>query len=126
LRAATARAIMGAGLHPSIGIHHHNEGNPMRLADDLVEPFRPLVDRAVLGLLRGGATDVTPDAKKILVNVLYADLDTARGVTPVMGAITALAVSLAQIFEGERAELDLPIIAKTARREACQMMASEP
>ncbi|MFZ5932215.1 MAG: type II CRISPR-associated endonuclease Cas1 [Pseudomonadota bacterium] len=126
LRAATARAIMGAGLHPSIGIHHHNEGNPMRLADDLVEPFRPLVDRAVLGLLRGGATDVTPDAKKTLVNVLYADLDTARGVTPVMGAIIALATSLAQIFEGERAELDLPIIAKTARREAGQMMASEP
>lgn len=118
LRAATARAIMGAGLHPSIGIHHRNEMNPMRLADDLVEPFRPLVDIAVLGLLRDGVSDVTPDAKKTLVNVLYADLQTARGTTPVMGAILALATSLAQVFEGDRTELELPIIAKITGHDA--------
>ncbi|MGK2959529.1 MAG: type II CRISPR-associated endonuclease Cas1 [Acidimicrobiales bacterium] len=121
LRAATARAIMGAGLHPSIGIHHRNEVNPMRLADDLVEPFRPLVDRAVLGLLRDGETDVTPNAKKILVDVLYTDLQTARGVTPVMGAIITLATSLAQVYEGERGELELPLIPKAIFPDAARI-----
>lgn len=125
LRAATARAIMGAGLHPSIGIHHRNEMNPMRLADDLIEPFRPLVDRAVLRLLREGVTTVTPDAKKILVNVLITDLQTARGVTPVMGAILALATSLAQIYEGERADLDFPIPPKTAGKQAAPALLAD-
>ena len=126
LRAATARAIMGAGLHPSIGIHHRNEVNPMRLADDLVEPFRPLVDRAVLGLLRDGASDVTSDAKKILAGVLYTDLQTPRGVTPVSGALTALAVSLAQIYEGDRTELELPVTPKTTPRGGGPIMAAAP
>ena len=44
LRAATARAVVSAGLHPTLGIHHSNEGNAMRLVDDLMEPFRPMVD----------------------------------------------------------------------------------
>ncbi len=118
LRAATARAIMGAGLHPSIGIHHRNEVNPMRLADDLVEPFRPLVDRVVLGLLRDGETDVTPNVKKNLVDVLYTDLQGARGVTPVMGAIIALATSLAHVYEGQRTGLELPFIPKALFSDA--------
>ncbi|MFZ5914694.1 MAG: type II CRISPR-associated endonuclease Cas1 [Pseudomonadota bacterium] len=118
LRAACARAIMGAGLHPSIGIHHRNDLNAMRLADDLMEPFRPQVDRAVLGLLGEGETTVTPGAKKILVNVLIKDMKTARGVTPVMGVITALATSLAQIYEGERSELELPVMQAAGSAEA--------
>lgn len=47
LRALTARALCGTGLHPSLGLQHHNRYNPFCLADDLMEPFRPLVDRAV-------------------------------------------------------------------------------
>ncbi|MCP4901343.1 MAG: hypothetical protein GY906_30615, partial [bacterium] len=41
LRAATARAVCGAGLHPALGVHHGNDGNPFALVDDLMEPFRP-------------------------------------------------------------------------------------
>ena len=50
VRAITARAICGAGLHPALGIHHKNQYNAFVLADDLMEPFRPVVDRAVLAL----------------------------------------------------------------------------
>ncbi len=50
LRAMTARACCGAGLHPTIGINHHNEYNAFCLADDLMEPFRPVVDRCVFNL----------------------------------------------------------------------------
>jgi CRISPR-associated protein Cas1 len=44
LRAATARAVVAAGLHPSIGLHHSNDSNAMRLVDDVMEPFRPVID----------------------------------------------------------------------------------
>ncbi len=47
LRAVVARSLCGAGLHPSLGIHHHNRYDAFCLADDLMEPFRPLVDREV-------------------------------------------------------------------------------
>jgi CRISPR-associated protein Cas1 len=50
LRAIVARSICGAGLHPCLGVHHHHRSNPFCLADDLMEPFRPLVDTAVVEL----------------------------------------------------------------------------
>ncbi|MEJ7592096.1 MAG: type II CRISPR-associated endonuclease Cas1 [Planctomycetaceae bacterium] len=55
LRAATARAVCASGLHPSVGLHHHNKYNSFCLADDIMEPFRPCVDRAVYRLSKGGA-----------------------------------------------------------------------
>ena len=47
LRAVVARALCASGLHPSLGVHHHNRYDTFCLADDLMEPFRPLVDRVV-------------------------------------------------------------------------------
>lgn len=109
LRSATARAIVAAGLHPSIGLHHSNDGNPMRLVDDLLEPFRPVVDLKVWQLARSGEAEVTPDAKRALVRTLYDDMPTDAGVTPVMVCMQKLAISLAQAYLGEREKLDLPL-----------------
>lgn len=109
LRSATARAVVAAGLHPSIGLHHSNDSNPMRLVDDLMEPFRPVVDLKVWQLQRGGETHVTPATKRALVHVLYDDMQTTVGVTPVMVCMQRLAISLAQVYLGERAKLDLPL-----------------
>jgi len=50
VRAMTARAVVGAGLHPSLGIFHQNQYNGLCLADDLMEPFRPWVDWQVYRL----------------------------------------------------------------------------
>jgi CRISPR-associated protein Cas1 len=55
LRAIVARALCAAGLHPSLGVHHHNRYDTFCLADDLMEPFRPLVDRVVAQLRREAA-----------------------------------------------------------------------
>lgn len=55
LRAIVARAICACGLHPSFGLHHHNKYDAFRLADDLMEPLRPVVDRAALTWLHKGA-----------------------------------------------------------------------
>jgi CRISPR-associated protein Cas1 len=109
LRATTARAVTAAGLHPTIGLHHSNEGNAMRLVDDLMEPFRPVVDLKVWQLQREGEDQVTPETKRALVRTMYDDMQTEAGATPVMVCTQKLATSLAQVFLGEREKLDLPL-----------------
>lgn len=109
LRAATARAVIAAGLHPTIGLHHSNEGNAMRLVDDLIEPFRPMIDLKVWQLHKQGETQVTPESKRALVRTLYDDMQTHAGATPLMVCAQKLATSLAQVFMGERNKLDLPL-----------------
>jgi CRISPR-associated protein Cas1 len=109
LRATTARAVVAAGLHPTIGLHHSNEGNAMRLVDDLMEPFRPVIDLKVWQLHQHGESQVTPESKRELVRALYDDMQTSAGATPLIVCTQKLAVSLAQVFMGERNKLDLPL-----------------
>lgn len=109
LRAATARAVIAAGLHPSIGLHHSHDNNAMRLVDDLMEPFRPMIDLKVWQLKRSGEDSVTPETKRALVRTLYDDMQTTAGATPVLVCTQKLAVSLAQVYMGQRDKLDLPL-----------------
>lgn len=109
LRAATARSIVAAGLHPTLGVFHSNEGNAMRLVDDVMEPFRPVIDLRVWQLARQGERFITPDTKRALVRTLYDDMQTSIGATPVMSCIHKLAISMAQVYLGERDKLDLPL-----------------
>lgn len=109
LRSATARAVIAAGLHPSIGLFHSNAGNPMRLVDDLIEPFRPAVDMKVWLLQKNGEQDVVPATKRALVQTLHDDMSTDSGATPISVCMQRVAVSLAQVYLGERSELDLPL-----------------
>ena len=108
LRAATARAVMAAGLHPSLGLMHSNRGNPMVLVDDLMEPFRPTVDREVHRLRGDGATDVNAETKAALARVMVIDLPAEDGVSPLMTCIERLAGSLARVYAGETDHLQLP------------------
>lgn len=109
LRASTARAVIAAGLHPSIGLHHSHDNNAMRLVDDIMEPFRPVIDLKVWHLRRNGECEVTPETKRALVRTLYDDMQTDAGATPVMVCLQKLATSLAQVYLGERDKLDLPL-----------------
>ena len=71
LRAMTARACCAAGLHPTIGFHHHNQYDPFCLADDLMEPFRPAVDRIVFGLNRANShVELGKDQRRALIQGL--------------------------------------------------------
>lgn len=108
LRAGVARAVVSTGLHPSIGLHHANRGNPMCLVDDLMEPFRPLVDFTVARLVAEGEDVVTVNVKSNLANVLSLDMTTERGTTPVSTCLERLTISLAAAFESGKPELDLP------------------
>jgi len=108
LRSATARAVMASGLHPGLGLHHCNALNAMRLVDDLMEPFRPLIDLRVHALTKSKRDTLEPPNKKALADVLYHDLPSVAGVTPVMASISKLTNSLAQAYEGAGKILELP------------------
>jgi len=109
LRAAAARAVAGAGLHPGLGVFHSSHKNPMPLADDLMESFRPVIDATVRLRMAGTGRDdgVTPEAKRQLVKTLFLDIDTDRGTTPLTTCIQRLVSSLAELFLEERANLEI-------------------
>lgn len=108
LRATVSRAICAAGLHPSIGLHHSNRGNSFALADDLMEPYRPVIDRAVYNLLQDGRTELSPDAKTALAALSALDLPAPHGLSPLHVHASRLAQQLAALFCKEGGELDLP------------------
>ena len=108
LRAAVARAVVSAGLHPSLGIHHHNRADTMCLVDDLMEPFRPLVDYTVARLVSGGQEDLIAEVKRTLAGVLAMDMITDRGTTPLQTCLERAAQSLAQSFESGKPALVFP------------------
>lgn len=109
LRSLCARAVVAAGLHPSIGVHHANRGNAFALADDLIEPLRPLVDVLALRLRARGCEEVTSDAKRAFAGLIAIDLPGEDGTTTVTMAATRAAQSLARCFEnGKAGELVLP------------------
>ena len=109
LRAGVARAVMASGLHPSLGLMHANRGNAMVLVDDLMEPFRPVVDLEVWHLVRNGANEVDRDTKTALARVMVLDLPTSLGMSPVMVCTERLAQSLVRAYAGEDDTLDLPL-----------------
>jgi len=109
LRSLLARSVVAAGLHPSVGIHHANRGNAFALADDLIEPFRPLVDTMAVQLTARGYLEVTPEAKRAFAGLIAVDLPGETGTTTVSGAAVRLAQSLCRCFEtGRSSELSLP------------------
>lgn len=108
LRAATARAVAAAGLHPTIGLFHSHRGNAFALADDLMEPFRPLVDLAARAIAAREGPDVSPKAKRSLAELIALDLPLTGATSPVSVALSRLATSLAQSFESRRLSLALP------------------
>ncbi len=108
LRAATARAVTAAGLHPTIGLFHSNRANAFTLADDLMEPFRPLVDLTARAIAMRDGAEVTSDAKRRMAELIALDLPLTGETSPVSVALSRLAVSLAQSFETKRLALALP------------------
>lgn len=112
LRAIVARAVCAAGLHPSLGIHHHNRYDAFRLADDLMEPFRPIVDRAVVKLVRRYGMDAPLDrsTKSEMLAALSERLLLDDEKRTLFDVAARTASSLAAVFAGRRKDLLLPEI----------------
>lgn len=108
IRAAVARAVVATGLHPSMGIHHRNPMDTMRLVDDFMEPWRPLVDLRVFGIAQVEELDVVPRTKKMLVSLLRLDVPTEAGMSPLSVAMARTSNSYIRFLRDERNELELP------------------
>ena len=112
VRTACARALMGAGLHPAFGVHHHNQYNAFCLADDVVEPLRPLVDRRVAELSRAETFDgLDRDAKNDLLALLRAPVLIKKRELPLMSALTMYCSSLRKVLETHWGKLSIPAMA---------------
>jgi CRISPR-associated protein Cas1 len=83
LRAAIARCLVASGLSPALGIGHSSRRNPFNLADDLLEPLRPLVDRRVRDLHTAGRRAVGRDSKPTLLGVLSESVQLPAEARPV-------------------------------------------
>ena len=116
LRALVARYVIAAGMHPGIPIHHANEGNPLRLVDDLMEPYRPLVDAWVKRLQQRAMVDVDAHVKRTLGLLPTRSVLTPNGISPVSLLVQRTCVSLAQVYERNRSGLHLPEARATTLR----------
>jgi len=111
LRGIVARSICAAGLHPSLSLHHHNRYDSFALADDLMEPFRPIVDSAVWTLQQKAQTDdeLTQDGKRRLLSALSSAYEYRQSESRTLFDITSrVASSLVHVIRGEAAKLQLP------------------
>lgn len=110
LRAAVARAVVGAGLHPSLGLKHHNQYNGFCLADDLVEPFRPLVDRKVYALWKRQPEelDLKKETKLILLENLSRNCTINNQPLPLMVALHHYAAGIRKVIIGESKDAVIP------------------
>ena len=112
LRAVTARAVVTAGLHPSLGLHHHNRYDAFCLADDLMEPFRPIVDRAVVLRNEPEGTDgpvLRREDRATMIGTLYERIEHGGESRTLFDVLSRMASSLADVYTGTGTALVIPV-----------------
>jgi CRISPR-associated protein Cas1 len=120
LRASVARAVCAAGLHPSIGLRHHNRYDPFCLVADLMEPFRPLIDRRVASWISRNSASAPLDAtaKKWLIEGVTMRYWVNREERALSDILLRTAASLAAVLAGSEEKLDLPDTLEPCRDES--------
>lgn len=109
LRAIVARALVASGLLPTLGIHHHNRYNAYCLADDIMEPYRPYVDRVVFDMISDDLhAEVTVANKIKLLNIPVVEVMIGGRRSPLMVAVSHTTASLVKCFRGESRRLIYP------------------
>ncbi len=111
LRSVVARSIVGSGLLPSLGIFHRNRYNPFCLADDLMEPYRPMVDLLVCDLVEDESNrteSLTTELKKQLLQIPVLDVDFKGRKSPLMVGSTRTTASLVACLKGEKRKISYP------------------
>ena len=118
-RAAVARALVAAGLLPALGLFHSNRSNAFCLADDLMEPLRPLVDRRVRGLRRQGHGTLKPEVKAGLLGLLADPVRLHHRRGPLLVSLHRMAASLVRCYQGETNRLEIPQACTSADTDVC-------
>jgi len=119
LRASLARAISSSGFHPALGLQHSNRSNAFCLADDLIEPLRPLVDAQVRSLVFSGESEMTQSVKAVLLGLLNEEVMTGNNTGPLSIAIQRYVSSLVAVANQESRDLTIPVRCKSAAIAAC-------
>lgn len=109
LRACVARAIVGTGLHPALGIFHHNRSDNFALANDLMEPLRPSFDWLAMKEWNKGNHGVTPASKRVMLEALSYEVSFAGQSLPMWVAMQRYAHSVKSVLSGERKAVEVPI-----------------
>ena len=109
LRAATARALSGGGLLNTLGIHHKSKYNAFALADDIMEPFRPIVDEAVYTIMQNYEEhELNTKIKAELLQILTRTVYFKDEKSPLMVGLQKTASSLQQCYTGDRKKIKYP------------------
>lgn len=110
LRATVARSLVASGLLPTLGIFHRNQYNAYCLADDIMEPYRPYVDKMVCGIveMNGKFLEMTTKMKELLLSIPAMDVQIEGQKSPLMVAVQRTTASLAKCFEGSTRKLQYP------------------
>ena len=112
LRAIVARSLVSSGLLPTLGIHHRNQYNAYCLADDIMEPYRPFVDKVVCHIItmNGNFLEMTPTMKKQLLEIPGMDVMMEGQKSPLMNAVQRTTASLARCFETGTKKVLYPVL----------------
>ena len=109
LRAVIARALVGAGLLPTLGIHHHNRYNAYCLADDIMEPYRPYIDEIVINMVDNNNYDtLSTKHKQEFLQLPVKEVVINGKRSPLMIAAHTTAVSLQKCIAGETRKIAYP------------------
>ena len=110
LRAVIARALVGSGLLPVYGIHHHNRYNAYCLADDIMEPYRPIVDLLIMKWLQlhPEKQNLDKESKAFLLQIATQDVTIEKLVRPLMVGVKMTASSLLKCYTGEKRQISYP------------------
>ena len=105
---------MGSGLLPVLGIHHRNKYNAYCLADDVMEPYRPIIDRFVFAYLQENENQLTDTLQKkdreYLLGVTTLDVDIEGKTSPLLVGVQRTTASLMKCYMGERRKIAYPIV----------------
>ncbi|MCP5064142.1 MAG: type II CRISPR-associated endonuclease Cas1 [Ignavibacteriae bacterium] len=112
LRATVARSLVGSGLLPTLGIHHHNKYNAYCLADDIMEPYRPFVDEIVCTIVENGEDfyELSKSIKEQLLEVPTVDVYIEDKRSPLLVGVQRTTASLAKCYAGEMRKILYPEI----------------
>lgn len=110
LRAIVARSLVGSGLLPTLGIHHHNRYNHYCLADDIMEPYRPYCDAVVIEIMNNGEdyTELNDSIKKQLIGIGTTIVNIDDENTQLFNAVQKTTASLVKCFEGSTKKITYP------------------
>lgn len=118
LRSAMTSAILSVGLHPTFGLHHQNKNNPLCLVDDLMEPYRPLVDQIVLRLHEKDHKTLTTEVKRSLALIVTSDQSEIGDTSPLFQHMYNLSFSIWENLNGLNVKLPIPQLLRELEVEA--------